>query len=70
MTLALEDFIQTPFAKQDKNFLKELYENFIVDFQTKLNFLTLAQISIVISKQYSGKFNIQNLEKKKINQKK
>lgn len=52
LTIALEDFIRLPRWESTKASI-ELYENFLMEFESYLNPLKLAQIVIVISKQYT-----------------
>lgn len=50
LTLKLQDFVKLP-ALQEKDALIQLYENFIADFENKINPLSLVEIVSFISKQ-------------------
>ncbi|GBG73033.1 hypothetical protein CBR_g12752 [Chara braunii] len=51
LTLKLEQFLDSRVAK-DGELLKELYHNFIVDFETRINPLKLAHFAVIVSNQY------------------
>ncbi|KAL3619156.1 26S proteasome non-ATPase regulatory subunit 13 A [Castilleja foliolosa] len=54
LTLKLEQFVALA-VFQAGDALIQLYQNFISDFETKINLLKLAQFSVVVSRQYSDK---------------
>jgi 26S proteasome regulatory subunit N9 len=54
LTLKLEQFLAlTVFQAGDA--LIQLYNNFITDFETKINLLKLAHFAVIVSRQYSDK---------------
>ncbi|XP_042005468.1 26S proteasome non-ATPase regulatory subunit 13 homolog B-like [Salvia splendens] len=54
LTLKLEQFV-TLAVFQAGDSLIQLYQNFITDFETKINLLKLAHFAVIVSRQYSGK---------------
>jgi len=52
LTQKLEEYISQP-AFQAGDFLIQLYQSFILDFEQKINLLKLAQIAVVVSQQYA-----------------
>ena len=50
LTLRLGEFIKHPELSQGDALVK-LYQNFIVDFETRINALALAEIIVVVSRQ-------------------
>ncbi|KAM3402993.1 hypothetical protein ACQJBY_006650 [Aegilops geniculata] len=54
LTLKLDQFLQIP-AAQTGDTLIQLYNNFISDFETKINLLKLAQFAVIASRQYPDK---------------
>ncbi|XP_031098228.1 26S proteasome non-ATPase regulatory subunit 13 homolog B [Ipomoea triloba] len=54
LTLKLEQFVALA-VFQAGDALIQLYNNFITDFETKINLLKLAHFAVIVSRQYSGK---------------
>ncbi|KAL1556891.1 26S proteasome non-ATPase regulatory subunit 13 A, variant 2 [Salvia divinorum] len=54
LTLKLEQFV-TLAVFQVGDSLIQLYQNFITDFETKINLLKLAHFTVIVSRQYSEK---------------
>ncbi|KAH6784781.1 Proteasome component domain protein [Perilla frutescens var. hirtella] len=54
LTLKLEQFV-TLAVFQAGDSLIQLYQNFITDFETKINLLKLAHFAVIVSRQYSEK---------------
>ncbi|QHO40064.1 uncharacterized protein DS421_5g134460 [Arachis hypogaea] len=54
LTLKLEQFVALA-AFQAGDALIQLYNNFITDFETKINLLKLAHFAVIVSRQYSEK---------------
>lgn len=54
LTVKLEQFLALAIF-QAGDTLIELYQNFITDFETKINLLKLAHFAVIISRQYSDK---------------
>ncbi|XP_022862736.1 26S proteasome non-ATPase regulatory subunit 13 homolog B-like [Olea europaea var. sylvestris] len=54
LTLKLEQFVALP-VFQAGDALIQLYNNFITDFETKINLLKLAHFAVVVSRQYTEK---------------
>lgn len=52
LTLKLEQFVALPFF-QAGDALIHLYNNFITDFETKINLLKLSHFAVVVSRRYS-----------------
>eukprot|EP00898_Chlorokybus_atmophyticus_P000432 jgi/Chlat1/138/Chrsp1S00227 len=52
LTLKLEEFVARPEMKEGDALIR-LYQNFISDFELKLNLLKVAQLAVVVSRQYS-----------------
>ena len=50
LTLRLGEFIKSP-ALADGDALVKLYQNFIVDFESRINPLALAEIVVVVARQ-------------------
>ncbi|KAJ1693471.1 hypothetical protein LUZ63_010169 [Rhynchospora breviuscula] len=53
LTLKLEQFVTL--AMQAGDALIQLYNNFISDFETKINLLKLAHFAVIVSRQYTDK---------------
>nr|KAG5706884.1 hypothetical protein BaRGS_021390 [Batillaria attramentaria] len=59
LTLKLSSFVKTQtFAKGDS--LVRLYENFITDFEHRINPLALTEICVLVVKQISGNIRLRN----------
>lgn len=54
LTTKLEQFLALA-VLQAGDFMIQLYQNFISDFETKINLLKLAHFSVIISRQYADK---------------
>ncbi|XP_076925052.1 26S proteasome non-ATPase regulatory subunit 13 homolog B-like [Bidens hawaiensis] len=54
LTLKLEQFVALA-VFQAGDALIQLYQNFITDFETKINLLKLAHFAVIVSRQYSEK---------------
>ncbi|KAI7742576.1 hypothetical protein M8C21_011610, partial [Ambrosia artemisiifolia] len=54
LTLKLEQFVALA-VFQAGDALIQLYNNFITDFETKINLLKLAHFAVIVSRQYSKK---------------
>ncbi|KAL2525290.1 26S proteasome non-ATPase regulatory subunit 13B [Abeliophyllum distichum] len=54
LTLKLEQFVALPVFQAD-DALIQLYNNFITDFETKINLLKLAHFAVIVSRQYPEK---------------
>lgn len=54
LTVKLEQFLALAIF-QAGDTLIELYQNFITDFETKINLLKLAHFAVIVSRQYSDK---------------
>ncbi|XP_070058065.1 26S proteasome non-ATPase regulatory subunit 13 homolog B-like [Nicotiana tomentosiformis] len=54
LTLKLDQFVSLPLF-QAGDALIQLYDNFITDFETKINLLKLAHFAVIVSRQYPEK---------------
>ncbi|KAL2547983.1 26S proteasome non-ATPase regulatory subunit 13-like protein B [Forsythia ovata] len=54
LTLKLEQFVALPVFQADDAII-QLYNNFITDFETKINLLKLAHFAVIVSRQYPEK---------------
>ncbi|ONM00352.1 26S proteasome non-ATPase regulatory subunit 13 homolog A [Zea mays] len=54
LTLKLDQFLQLQVAQTGDTII-QLYNNFIVDFETKINLLKLAHFAVITSRQYPDK---------------
>jgi len=53
LTKKIEDFVREGNFSEGTELL-QLYENFIVDFQLKINWLSLVQVSLAAARQFNG----------------